>query len=141
MRILSVGNRYPPWSTGGYEVVWSRTAAWLQADGHEVRVLTTRPDPSDHAITGPPRGEVHRELEWYWRDHEFRRLGIAATAALERRNGAVLAKHMRAFSPDVVMWAAMGGMSLSLIERVRRLGVPAVGLVGDDWMVYGTRVD
>ncbi len=35
----------------------------------------------------------------------------------------------------------MGGMSLSLIERVRRLGLPAVGFVGDEWMGYGFRTD
>ena len=27
-------------------------------------------------------------------------------------------------------------MSSSLIERVRRAGLPAVGVVGDDWMAY-----
>ncbi len=35
----------------------------------------------------------------------------------------------------------MGGMSLSLLERVRRAGVPAAGVVGDAWMDYGPRVD
>jgi glycosyltransferase involved in cell wall biosynthesis len=35
----------------------------------------------------------------------------------------------------------MGGMSLGLIERVRRAGIPAVGVVGDEWMVWGPRAD
>jgi glycosyltransferase involved in cell wall biosynthesis len=35
----------------------------------------------------------------------------------------------------------MGGMSLGLIEAVRRSGTPAVGVVIDDWMVYGPKVD
>jgi glycosyltransferase involved in cell wall biosynthesis len=61
--------------------------------------------------------------------------------ALERHNAAVLAEHLREHSPDLVSWWAMGGMSLSLIERVRRSGLPALGVVGDDWMVYGPRVD
>ncbi len=39
------------------------------------------------------------------------------------------------------MWWAMGGMSLSLLEQVRRAGVPAVAAVGDDWLSYGPRVD
>jgi glycosyltransferase involved in cell wall biosynthesis len=42
---------------------------------------------------------------------------------------------------DVVSWWGMGGMSLGLIEQVRRAGVPAVGVVGDGWMVYGPEVD
>jgi glycosyltransferase involved in cell wall biosynthesis len=32
-------------------------------------------------------------------------------------------------------------MSLSLLERARRSGTPAVGVVGDDWMLYGPTVD
>jgi glycosyltransferase involved in cell wall biosynthesis len=32
-------------------------------------------------------------------------------------------------------------MSLSLVERVRRLALPAVGVVIDDWMLYGPQVD
>jgi glycosyltransferase involved in cell wall biosynthesis len=43
--------------------------------------------------------------------------------------------------PQVVSWWSMGGMSLSLIERVRRRGLPAVGFVHDDWLDYGPRVD
>ena len=35
----------------------------------------------------------------------------------------------------------MGGMSLGLIEAVRRRGTPAVGVVIDDWLVYGPKVD
>jgi glycosyltransferase involved in cell wall biosynthesis len=35
----------------------------------------------------------------------------------------------------------MGGMSLSLVERARRAGVPSVACVHDDWLVYGPRVD
>jgi glycosyltransferase involved in cell wall biosynthesis len=36
---------------------------------------------------------------------------------------------------------ALGGMSLSLIERVRRARLPSVGVVGDDWMLYAPKVD
>jgi glycosyltransferase involved in cell wall biosynthesis len=35
----------------------------------------------------------------------------------------------------------MGGMPLGLIEQVRRAGIPAVGVVGDEWMVWGPKVD
>jgi glycogen(starch) synthase len=142
--VLSVGNRYPPWSVGGYEATWAASVAHLRAAGHTVRVLTTRPDPTDHPAPGgwaelPP--DVHRELAWYWRAHAFARPRLADTIRLERANAAVVARHLRTFAPDVVMWWAMGGMSLSLLEQVRRAGVPAVGVVGDDWLAYGRRVD
>jgi glycosyltransferase involved in cell wall biosynthesis len=35
----------------------------------------------------------------------------------------------------------MGGMSLSMLERVRREGIPAVAFVHDDWLDYGRHVD
>lgn len=141
MRILTVGNRYPPWSLGGYEVVWSAAVRWLREAGHEVRVLTTRPDPADLSASAPPPPEVHRDLEWYWRNHQFPRRSLAAVARLERTNAGVFSGHVREFAPDVVCWWAMGGMSLSLLELARRARLPAVGSVGDEWMSYGPRVD
>lgn len=140
MRILTVGNRYPPWSTGGYEVVWQASVAWLRDAGHEVRVLTTVPDPSDRPTLTRPVG-VHRELRWYWRNHEFPKLSLRRTAALERANAATFARHLRELRPEAVVWWALGGMSLSLLEQARRAGIPAIGVVGDEWMVYGPRVD
>jgi glycosyltransferase involved in cell wall biosynthesis len=60
---------------------------------------------------------------------------------VERHNATVLAEQLRSFHPDVVMWWAMGGMSLSLLEQVRRAEVPALAVVGDDWIIYGPLVD
>jgi glycogen synthase len=146
LRLLCIGNRYPPWSMGGYEVTWAAAVAALRARGHEVRLLTTVPDPSDldaGAGVGGGRGDplVSRELRWYWHDHTFPAIGIRATAELERANAAVLARHLREHAPDVIVWWSMGGMSLSLLAQVRRAGIPSVGVVGDDWMLYGPRVD
>ena len=41
MRVLCVGNMYPPHHLGGYELVWQRAVQALRAAGHGVRVLTT----------------------------------------------------------------------------------------------------
>ena len=38
------------------------------------------------------------------------------------------------FGPDAVAWWAMGGMSMSLLGRAREAGVPAVGVVVDEWL-------
>jgi glycogen(starch) synthase len=132
---------YPPHHLGGYELTWRSAVEHLRAAGHAVRVLTTdyrHPEPDSNNADDP---DVHRELRWYWRDHEFPRLSLRERVELERHNGRVLERHLRELRPDVANWWAMGGMSLSLIERVARRGVPAVGVVGDDWMVYGPKVD
>ena len=131
---------YPPHHLGGYELVWQAAVRALRAAGHEVTVLTT----IERFSSGEGKPEdpgVHRELQWYWRDHEFPRLSPGQRLALERHNHRVLGRHLDALSPDVVSWWAMGGMSQSLIERVRRSRLPAIGWVNDDWLVYGPLVD
>lgn len=140
MRILTVGNMFPPHHLGGYELTWQSSVAHLRRAGHKVRVVTT--NYMNSAV--PPGGadrDVHRQLRWYWRDHRFPRIGPAARLRLERHNARVLGDHLEELGPDVVAWWAMGGMSLSLIDQVRRAGVPAVGVVGDQWLAYGPRVD
>jgi len=130
---------YPPHSLGGYEVTWRQAVEHMREQGHTVRVLTSdfhRPEVGD-----PDAGDVHRELRWYWHDHDFPAKGVRERVRLERHNLAVLDRHLADLRPDAVSWWAMGGMSLGLIEAVRARGLPAVGEVGDDWMAYGPRVD
>jgi len=141
VRILSVGNLYPPHHFGGYELIWRGAVEHLRDAGHEVRILTTdhRVDSPDPAVPEDP--DCHRELHWYWRDHAFPRLSVPARLRLERHNARVLARHLEEWPPDLVAWWAMGGMSLSLIERVHRAGLPSVAVVMDDWPIYGPKVD
>jgi glycosyltransferase involved in cell wall biosynthesis len=128
---------YPPHDLGGgAELVWRQSVEHARARGLRVRVLTT-----DFGSTIDDDPEVFRSLRWYWRDYEFPRVGWRERVALERHNAAVMDAQLADFAPDAVCWWAMGGMSLSLIERVRRAGVRAVGYVGDPWMVYGRRFD
>ncbi|HEX8742424.1 MAG TPA: glycosyltransferase family 4 protein [Thermoleophilaceae bacterium] len=132
---------YPPHDLrGGYEATWRAAVGHLRERGHDVRVLTT--DHRAPEAAGEPEDPgVHRELRWYWRDHAFPRRGWRERVALERHNAAVLDRHLGEHRPDVVNWWAMGGMSLGLVERVRRAGLPAVGVVGDEWMAWGPRMD
>lgn len=137
--VLTVGNMYPPHHLGGYEITWRQAVEHLREEGHRVRVLTT--DFTRQGVLEPDAADVHRELRWYWRDHAFPRLGVRARVSVERHNQKVLGRHLSELAPDVVSWWAMGGMSLGLIETVRARAIPAVGVVGDDWMAYGPRTD
>lgn len=141
MRILTVGNMYPPHSLGGYEITWRAAVEHLRERGHEVRVLTTDYRAPGVAAESDDEYDVHRELRWYWSDHAFPRLSPRERMGLERHNARVFDRHLHELRPDVVNWWAMGGMSLSLIERARRAGLPAAAIVGDDWLDYGPRVD
>lgn len=141
MRILTVGNLYPPHHFGGYELIWQSGVAHMRHAGHEVRVLTTDFRRADGSAARDEEPGVFRELGWYWVDGEFPRRSPQERLALERRNCRVLDRHLDEQQPDVVIWWPMGGMSLALIERVRNRAVPDMGVVGDDWMIYGPQVD
>lgn len=141
MRILAVGNMYPPHHQGGYEVVWQAAMRAAREAGHAVRVLTTdHREPGERPEQEP---DVHRTLRWYWDLHryEFPQLSIRQRVAHERHNARELQRHLDDLRPDVVSWWSMGSVSLSLIERVRRAGIPASFVVHDDWLVYGRRFD
>jgi glycogen(starch) synthase len=128
---------YPPHHMGGYELVWRSAVRHLRSLGHDVRVLTTDfrlPDPSE-----PEDDGVYRELRWWWRDHAFPALPVRERLAIERGNARVLDRHLA--DVDVVTWWSMGGMSMTLLERARRRGIPAVAFVHDDWLDYGPRAD
>jgi glycosyltransferase involved in cell wall biosynthesis len=130
MRVLTVGNRYPPAAVGGYERIWAGTVEALRRAGHEVRILT-----SDAPAVGGDPG-AFRELRWYWRDGVWVRPNGVAGDAL-----AALRRHLAAFQPDVLSWWGMGGLPLSLLAEPPRVGIPAVGVVADGWMVYGFEAD
>lgn len=129
---------YPPHSFGGYELVWRSAVEHLRERGHEVRVLTT---DTRTATTEPDPPDVHRDLRWHLVDGEFAALGVRARVALARHNHAVLDRHVLAFRPDVVCWWSMGGLTMTMLETVRRRGLPAVAFVHDEWLGYGPVVD
>jgi glycosyltransferase involved in cell wall biosynthesis len=138
VRLLTVGNMYPPHSFGGYEAVWKGAVDHLRAAGHEVRVLTT---DTDTGTTEPDPPDVHRELRWHLVDGEFARLAPHRRVALARHNHRVLDRHLDDLEPDVVAWWSMGGLALTMLESVRRREIPAVGFVHDEWLDYGRWAD
>jgi glycogen synthase len=141
VRVLAIGSLYPPHHLGGYELIWASAMADLRRAGHEVRVLASdwrEPEPDPGIPEGP---DVHRELRWYWHDHEFPRVGALERLALERANARTLRRHLAEFRPDAVSWWSMGGMSLSLFSHVRHARLPSAAVVCDDWLLYAHEVD
>lgn len=138
VRILTVGNMYPPHHYGGYELVWRSAVEHLRARGHEVRVLTT--NTRTEAVE-PDAPGVYRQLRWHLRDARFESLGLRARVQIARHNHQLLERHLAEQRPDVVGWWSMGGLTLTLLESVRLRRLPAVAFVHDDWLDYGRAVD
>jgi glycogen synthase len=141
VRVLALGSVYPPHHLGGYEVIWQAVMRHLRDRGHACRVLATCYRAPGVAADDEEDPDVYRELDWYWRDHEWRELNARQTLSLERRNAQIFDRHVREFRPDVVSWWPVGGMSLGLIERARRAGLPGVLFVLDYWFSYGPQRD
>ena len=138
LRVLSIGNMYPPHYAGGYELMWRSWVEHARAAGHVVRVLTS---DEDTGATGPDDADVHRELQRYWSGDGPRQLSPRERLALERANAATLRRHLAQLRPEVVAWWGIGGLSLSLIEQVRRAGLPAIAFVMDYWLTYQPPAD
>jgi glycosyltransferase involved in cell wall biosynthesis len=111
------------------------------ARGHEVQVIVS--NYRKPGVSEPDELPVDRTLRSYL-DATAQRvpaMGPAQRFRLERANAAAFERRIRDFAPDVVTWWGMGGMSLSLIERVRRMGLPAVVVVHDPWLSAGFQAD
>ncbi len=108
LRILAVGNMYPPQHAGGYELMWQAAMGAARARGHAVRVLTS--DHQEQSGRGEQDPDVHRTLRLYWdlERYEFPRLSLRERFALERHNHAHLRRHLAEFGPDVIAWWSMG---------------------------------
>jgi glycosyltransferase involved in cell wall biosynthesis len=141
VRVLAIGNMYPPHHAGGYELMWQAAMRHATAAGHRVRVLTT--DYRSDAGTSEDDSDIHRTLRWYWDldRYDFPRLSLPGRLAVERHNRSELRRQLSEFDPDVVSFWSMGCMSLSLIEQVRRIGLPCTFVVHDDWLIYGRQHD
>ena len=141
MRILAIGNMYPPHHLGGYELVWQGAMRRAREEGNEVRVLTG--DYRRPRVTEEDTEDVVRSLpsHWSWERREWVRKGAFGRLSFELHSASALRRQLRDFRPDVVTWWPMGGLSLGLIERVRRRALPSVLVVHDDWLVYGRRED
>ncbi|MGH9302411.1 MAG: glycosyltransferase family 4 protein, partial [Acidimicrobiales bacterium] len=87
------------------------------------------------------RAFVRRDLKIYWDDHEIVNPPIYRRLALELANRRCLDQALAEFSPEVVSAWAMGAMSLSLLTRAARRGLPVVSVICDEWPVYGPVVD
>jgi len=133
MRILTVGNLYPPQHLGGYELMWQATVRALRTQGHEVSVLTTDTRLRDVYEFEPG---ISRSLRWYWRDHRWPRMAPWTARAIEQHNREVFAAACEGV--DLVSFWAMGGLSLSLLSLVP---VPSLAAVHDAWPDYGPKVD
>ena len=135
-RWLVIGATYPPLHLGGYELMCSAHVAAIGGLGVEPVVLT-----SGFGLPGPPGGEergeagelVLRSLTLPYADFTFHRPGGARLWRHEWHQRRILDRLLDLHPPEVAVLWMMGGLSASLIARLRRRGIPTVVMVHEHW--------
>jgi glycosyltransferase involved in cell wall biosynthesis len=139
VRVLALSALYPPHHFGGYELSCRDVLNRWQAQGHDIRVLTSDFRLTD--VTTPAGEPVDRSLRLYWRDHELWSPHPFTRMRIERHNQRVLTTTIDEFQPDVVSVWHMAGMSFGLLSTVIDRDIPMVGVTCDDWLDFGPRYD
>ena len=141
MRVLVLTNMYPPHAYGGYEQSCRDVVEYWRSRGHQVLVLTSRITVPGVAAIHEDPARVRREQWLNWEDHEIVSPPLHQRLARELANQRSLARTVREFRPDVISAWAMGAMSLGLLTRLARKGLPVVSVICDEWPIYGPLVD
>jgi glycosyltransferase involved in cell wall biosynthesis len=142
VKVLVITNLYPPHSYGGYELSCQDVVRRWRAKGHAVDVLTTTTRRNDNVeADADAEAGVHRELEWYWAEHQLLRPSPRERLAIERRNRDRLSRRLADTKPDIVSLWAMGGMSMSLISLCVQRQQSMAAVIEDDWLTYAPNID
>lgn len=137
MRILVVSNLYPPVSPGVGEWRCQAISEALQLRGHAVQVLT-----SNFGITREERGsEVERRLRLNGAFGVPAVTDFKGMRAIEWHNQRVLAETIEQFRPELLFIWSLRGLSKGLVLAARRLRIPVVYDVADDWMITDLQSD
>ena len=134
LQVLVVTNLYPPHHIGGYELGCQDVVEALRQRGHRVQVLTSRYG------TARPRQE----------DHVFRWLPTTLTWSyarptpgyylrlflLEWQSQILFTRIIKKYQPRLVYIWSPRYISLRLAMVARRLGIPTVYFVSDDWLAH-----
>ncbi|WP_027567888.1 glycosyltransferase family 4 protein [Bradyrhizobium sp. URHA0013] len=139
MRILIISALFPPHVQGGAELSAGNLARWLVAQGHEVGVLTTSPNPDDE-LSGAQVGDVTiwrttmprsytvfdaaqrsgwQKPVWHLQDH------------FDPRNKTIVANVLDAFKPDVANIHIIQGIGYNAILELAKRDIPTVFMLHD----------
>lgn len=143
MKVLIVSNLYPPHHHGGYELRCAQVADHLLANGHEVRVVTSRyrvggtthlAEIGEDVVGKVPVSRFlrHHRLDAQPRGRRLYNLGIVRDQIEDiQRFGQILDD----FAPDVVNWWNLEGVTKAILRMSADRQVPSVHCIDDGWLI------
>ena len=135
-RVLAVSNYYPPHHVGGYELGCADLVTRLRERGYTVEVLT-----STRGVTEPEsRDGVHRWLDLeYSQNQASRARRLAYLAVREVRSRRAFDRACELVKPDLVYAFNLKDISVSMMFRAERRGLPVHYFASDDWLAHWER--
>jgi glycosyltransferase involved in cell wall biosynthesis len=134
MRILVVGNLYPPVVFGGYEILCEQVVNRLRMRGHDVRVLTS----SFSKETAPPDPRVQRDLALTTsfpkagEDVSFVDFRLRTMHRIGKGNYRITRKALRRNPVDLVFCWSLNRLSLGAVAAAQDAGIPVCYTVNDE---------
>jgi glycosyltransferase involved in cell wall biosynthesis len=134
MKILVVGNLYPPIVFGGYEILCAQVVERLRARGHEVEVLTSDFRAEDATLDMNVDRSLRLTTDFPRPGEEvgFVDFRLGSIQAVARWNFHVTLAKLRRADYDVVFCWCMNRLSLGPVYAARDRGVPVCCTVNDE---------
>lgn len=134
MRILFVGNLYPPIVFGGYEILCSQVVEGLKRRGHEIHIATSR----HRQESAPPSPEVERILHLTTdfphpgqsvHSVDFRPASLQRVARINRQ---LLEPIVERFRPDRIFCWCLNRLGLAPLQLAQKHGIAAAYTLNDE---------
>jgi len=131
MRILICSALFPPHVLGGAELVAYKQARVLRGLGHQVRVFSGR---LSSGIIRPNRVKrSKREFHTTWISRSPRQMSGDAWNFYNPQIDREFAKVLDGFSPEVVHFHNLAGLSVRMIDECQARAIPTVMTLHDYW--------
>lgn len=136
MKLLVVGNLYPPFIFGGYEILCRQVVEELRLRGHEIRVLTSRygldlgPPPEETGVTRTL--ELTTSFPRPGEDVGFVDFRLSSIQRVAVINAQLTRDCLDAWPPDLVFCWCLNRLSLGPIFSARERGIPFCYTVNDE---------
>jgi glycosyltransferase involved in cell wall biosynthesis len=134
MKILIVGNLFPPIVFGGYELLCAQVVERLRERGHEVDILTSdfRAEDAPHDPSVERTLSLTTDFPRPGEEVHFVDFRLGTLDAVARRNYEITLGKLRQSQYDIVFCWCMNRLSLGSMFAARDHGVPVCYTVNDE---------
>jgi len=139
MKILMIGNLYPPAVLGGYEILCEQITKEFISMGHEVFVQTSDFNTEDTRLKVNERGAygetIRRNLLQYLPFGLKPRRARLRHLTTDLYNEEATLRYIRHVNPDAILLWSLRRLSLGPLRAAIRSGVPCAMSLNDDYLL------